>query len=267
MKFLIFLLVPLFLSCDHHPKRGAITKDTTTTISDTTEETELSNEEYLSLRKSEIDSLFLKNKDSLTYNDEDNRGTLRIGHLFSHEQQEALFRYYENDSTEHVVIIRQSGTKWDTIFSAVISPAQYGNFSDFIVISDFNGDHIPDLKVLKFFWDIHVGERSDLWLYRNKRFVKVKNFDHIVSAEYWDKTGLIYSYQSDGCADMAMRFGVYKIVADTVQQIDFRYCDCCDPADSCEITKGKDSFKVPYKSAYKYVPAYFQDGVKEKLEM
>jgi len=267
MKLLVFILLLSLLHCGQHPKPTATSKDTTTTISDTTEN-ENTTASVADIGQYEIDSLFAQNKDSLSYNFEDTRVAIKIGYLFSKENKDAIFRYYPNDTTAHIIVLRQSGAKWDTIFSEIQCPVRMGPYSDFITVQDFNGDHIPDLKVVIAFFDIHFGEYSDLWLYRNRQFIKVKNFDHIVSGEYLEHTGLIYSYQSAGCADMAMQFGTYKIVADTVQQLDFRYCDCCDPADSCVIKiEGKQPFKVPYKSAYKYVPGLYQDGVKNKLEM
>ncbi|SFW72451.1 hypothetical protein [Chitinophaga sancti] len=267
MKLPVFILLLSMLHCGQHPKTTTTTEDTTQTINDTTKE-ENTEAGYAEIGQYEIDSLFTKNKDSLSYNFEDILASVKIGYLFSKENKDAIFRYYPDDTTVHIIVLRQFGAKWDTIFSEMISPVRMGAYSDFITVQDFNGDHIPDLKVIKDFWDIHVGENSDLWLYRNRHFIKVKNFDHIVSAEYLVQTGLIYSYQSAGCADMAMQFGTYRIVADTVQQLDFRYCGCCDTSDSCEIkVKGKESFKVPYKRAYKYVPELYQEAVKDKLEM
>jgi hypothetical protein len=255
MRWLIILLLPFLLYCGQ-----ASTKQTTKEAI-----TEASNAE---IGHYEIDSLFSHYKDSLSYNYEDIWAAVKIGYLFNKENKDAILRYYPNDSTAQIIILRQSGAKWDTIFSEVISPVRFAPFSDFITVEDFNGDHIPDLKVIRDFWETHFGERSDLWLFRNNQFTKVKGFEQIVSAEYEEKTGLIFSYQSAGCADMQMYFGTYKIVADTVQKIDFRFCGCCDPKDSCIIdVLGKQSFKVPFKSAYKYVPKFFADAVKEKLEM
>lgn len=267
MRWPIILLLPFLLYCGQQSKPTETTESTSNSITDTTDEANTTNSNA-DIGQYEIDSLFSHNKDSLSYNYEDIRAAIKIGYLFSKQSKDAILRYYPNDSTAHIIILRQSGTTWDTIFSERISPARLGPFSDFITVKDFNGDHIPDLKVVRDFWEIHFGERSDLWLYRNNHFTKVKHFDQIVSAEYQEKTGLIFSYQSAGCADMAMQFGTYRIVADTVQQIDFMYCGCCDPNDSCEIARhGKQSFKVPYKAAYKFVPALYQQAVKAKLEM
>lgn len=270
MKWFVFLLIPVLLSCDQHPKQAKTTKDTTIANTDTTteeeEEEEVSDAE---MGQYEIDSLFAKMKDSAAYNFEDDYASVKIGNLFSKENKDAVFRMYPDDSTEQVIVLRQSGAKWDTLLSEMITTSRSGPYPlDIVTVEDFNGDHIPDLKVIKDTWDFHIGERSNLWLYRDNHFIKVKNFDEIVSAESYDSTGLILSYQSAGCADMAMNFGTYRIVADTVQEIDFRYCGCCDPSDSCEIKiQGKKEFKVPYKSAWKYVPEAYQDKVKDKLEM
>lgn len=267
MKWFITLLLPFFIYCGQTPKPTISAKETTKSITDTiqNQDTEAG---YTEIGKYEIDSLFSHNKDSLSFNYEDTWVAIKIGYLFNKQHKDAIIRYYPNDSTAHIIILRQSGAKWDTIFSEMTAPVRQGTYSDFITVNDFNGDHIPDLKVIRNFWEIHTGEISDLWLYRNNHFIQVKHFDQIVSAEYQEKTGLIFSYQSAGCADMAMQFGTYRIVADTVQQIDSRYCGCCDPNDSCEIAiQGKPSFKVPYKQACKHVPGYYQQFVKDKLEM
>lgn len=219
--------------------------------------------------KASLDNLFLLKKDSSQFSFQDLWTSLLIGNLFSKENKDAVLRYKNNDTVSNVIVLRHSGNSWDTIFSTKIYPVTTSSLEDLVEVSDFNGDNIPDLKVVKDFWDIHPGDNSDLWLYSKSHFTKVKGFDNIVSATYDKSANLIYSYQSTGCADMSMYFGVFKIVGDKVQKIKEMNCDCCvDSNDSCTIEVfGEKPYLVPYKTAYKHVPIFFAEGVKEKFEM
>jgi len=220
-------------------------------------------------KKASLNQLFLLNKDSANFSSQDLWASLLIGHLFDKKQKDAIFRYEDNDTVANVIILRLSGKNWDTIFSTKICPVATGCFEDLIEVSDFNGDNIPDLKVVKVYWYTHIGEKSDLWLYSKNHFTKVQGFDRIVSAAYDKRTDLIYSYQSMGCADMAMYFGIFKIIENKVKKIKEMSCNCCTESnDSCTIQAfGQKPYSVPYKMAYKYVPSFYAQGVREKCEM
>lgn len=237
--------------------------------STTVSEAESVSDIYQASKKS-LDSLFVLKRDSLQFNFQDLRTSLLLGHLFNKGSKHAVLRYLDNDSVTSVLVLRQSINKWDTIFSTKIFPVWTSFLDDLVQITDFNGDHIPDLKVVKTVWPIHTGDYSDCWLYNNDRFTKVIGFDSIVSAEYDSKTNLIYSYQSMGCADMAMYFGTFKIIDNKVKKIKEILCDCCtQKGDSCkiEIVGQNKSYSVPSKTLYKHVPPIFADLIKEKCEI
>jgi hypothetical protein len=217
--------------------------------------------------KKKLDSLFMMKKDSVKYNYEDTNITLKIGYLFAKNSKHAVLRYKKNDTIAIISVLHNTKNRWDTIFSVKQFPVSSGLWFEYIDISDFNGDNIPDLKVVKSHWDMHTGENSDLWLFNNDHFTKVEYFDSIVSAEFDKQTTLIYSYMSEGCADMRMYFGTYKIIRNKVIKVSEMDCDCCVD-DTCEIKiKGLKSQKYSYAEAYKHVPGFFASGVKEKCEM
>ncbi|MFB6455822.1 hypothetical protein ACE38W_11175 [Chitinophaga sp. Hz27] len=219
--------------------------------------------------KSDLDSLFNEYKDSLRFDVDEMWYSLHIGHLFDKKNKHAVMHFYLNDSISKILVLKLCGRQWDTIFSVErdSAKANYMRLDDYYTFSDFNGDGIPDLKIVNDYWDIHPGENADLWLFRKDSFISVKNFSEIVTADYDKKTRLIYSYQSAGCADMAMVFGVYKIVDDTVQIKKLLNCDCCE-ADSCIINiYNQKTYRVPYEKAYLHVPSYYASFVKAKCEM
>lgn len=251
MKYSLLLLLIILLACGQPPKEAKVMPSIDTT-------------DIYAEKKAGLDSLFLAKKDSAAFSEQDMWTSLLIGHLFTGNRKHAAFRYFVNDSVAEVVVLGQSGNKWDTVFFNRFDNVAVTGCSDYLQVTDFNGDNIPDLKVVKEYWDIHIGEHSDLWLYRNDHFIKVDGFDKIVSAEYDKNTRLIYSYQSQGCSDMAMYFGVFKINGTGVKNIKEMYCSCC-PGDSGTIEVfGQRPFSVGTSNVYKYVPQLWADGVKEK---
>lgn len=263
MNYKILLLTISLLSCGEHQEAvKAKSSDTKPVVVD--DEAALFAE-----KKASLDQLFLLNRDSAKFTSQDMWGSLLIGHLFDNTQKDAVLRYKDNDTVANIIVLRQSGKNWDTIFSTKIWPVETVVWDEFIEVADFNGDNIPDLKIIKNFWYYHTGENADLWLYSKDHFTKVEGFDSIVSATYDKQTNLIYSYQSNGCADMAMYFGVFKVVGNKVVKIKEMNCNCClETGDSCSIEVfGQKPHLVPYKKAYKYVPAFYAEGVKDKCEM
>ncbi|GEP91279.1 hypothetical protein CTE07_29240 [Chitinophaga terrae (ex Kim and Jung 2007)] len=231
--------------------------------------TAFSEQEIYLRSKKHLDSVFNANQETETFSLNLINGAVHIGHLFTPTAKDAVLGYYENDSVLNVIVLRRSFGRWDTLMKERICPARQGALfmDDAYTFSDWNGDGIPDLKVIKDQWEMHTGEISDLWTYQDNRFIKVKGFDKIISAQYDKKTRLIYSYMSTGCADMSMYFGVFKITGSEARPVKQLNCDCCN-GDSCTITiNGLQPYNVPIGQAYKHVPAYFAEGVKEKCLM
>jgi hypothetical protein len=241
MKWGLFILIPLLFSCKQHANPDE--------------------NDYILRSKLVIDSLYWAKRDAPSYTYEGPEGTFMVGHFFDKESAELLMRYYINDSTEQIIIKRNTLTHWYTIFSETISPAKYGGFEGFVTIKDFNGDHIPDVKVVKDFYEnMHPSESSVLWLYRNDHFVRVKHFDEIRTAETNEKDGIIYSVDYAGCQGLIWDFATYKIEADTVRRLQLVGCDMCmhPESDSCNITiDEQDPIVVPFDSIGKYIPAFF----------
>jgi len=258
MNRMLLLLTVCLLSCGQHLP---IAEKNHTQAPVIDEEAAL-----LAEKKASLEQLFLLNRDSASFSQQEMGASLLIGHLFDSTHKDAVFRYQENDSIASVYVLRQTDRKWDTIFSVRHAATSGGAFDTFVEISDFNGDQIPDLKVVREFWEMRVGETADLWLYANNHFTPVQGFDSIVSATYDENTHLIYSYHSNGCADMAMYFGVFKIVGKELKPVQEMNCNCClDDSCSIEIV-GKEPYMVPYKEAYKHVPVFYAEAVKEKCE-
>lgn len=264
MNRIILLLVVCLLSCGQHPQviKTKTSKEKAPPIDNEADD--------FAERKAALDQLFLLKRDSANFIEQDMGNSLLIGSLFDTSHKDAVLRYQKNDSVAQVYVLRQLAGRWDTIFSARTNTyAGIGIFSDFIEIGDFNGDSIPDLKVIKEHWDMHIGEYADLWLYADNHFTPVPGFDSIISATYDKSTNLIYSYQSTGCADMSMYFGVFKVKGNTVERVKEMICNCClESNDSCSIeVRGDKPYRVPYKEAYKYVPGFYADAVKEKCAL
>jgi len=218
--------------------------------------------------KRSLDSLFIARKNLVSFNEQNYFTSLLIGNLFEKENKDAVLMYKINDTISYMCVLRKIGNKWDTLLSEKIFPVHNELNEELINVSDFNGDKIPDLKVVKHFWGVHTGEFSDLWLYRKNHFFRINGFENIVSAEYDEKSKLIYSYQSRGCADNNMYLGVFKIVNNKVQTVKEMYCDCCSETSNNGTISftDKKSFQVPFDKVYQYVPAYFRDAVKEKCK-
>ncbi|NIG52586.1 hypothetical protein [Chitinophaga sp. Cy-1792] len=263
----VLLFAILFFACKHKNSPDATIRAVDTSLHATADTDEGMTDYHMV--KSDLDSMFNLYSDSSKFDKDEMWYSMHIGHLFGNSKKYAAMHYFMNDSVSEVLILKQSGERWDTIFTLhrqESGPNFYSIF-DFYTFSDFNGDGIPDFKLVKHYWDIHPGELSDLWLFKNDSFIPVKNFDEIISAEYDKKTKQIYSYRSDGCADMAMRFGVYKLVSDSIVQVEIVHCACCE-GDSCQITiDDRKSYWVPMSKAYLHVPRFFSEDVKQKCSM
>lgn len=262
MEKLASIFIAFLFSCSpvKTEESKAVSKDTKSNASSVADT-------LLSPQKT-LESFFPLNKDSIIHF-QNPFVSVFVGNLFSKDRKHAILRYVENDTLTNIIVLREQKNKWDTIFSTCIYPTSITAWEDRLQITDYDGDNVPDLKVIKNTWDIHIGENSDLWLYKNDHFTKVDGFDSLVSAEYYEETKMIYCYQSTGCADMSMYFGTFKIVNGKIKNIQEMNCDCCeDHNDSCKIDiRGQKPLMVSYKEAPKYVPSFFANAVKEKCEM
>lgn len=214
----------------------------------------------------DIDSILNQSSSDTLYTFEQGSTKIYKGSIFTKGNIYALARYSENDTTAVFKILKENQGIWDTIlidrFSFEDSRGEH--IGDLFDLQDFNGDNIPDIKVLSSFWHIHTGENSFLWLYDNEKFVKVSGFDSIASANYDPATKRIVSYQSAGCADMNMVFEEYKILNNKAVRLRQIYCDCCSDDCIIQINEEKEK-KVARNKAHLYVPSFYAEAVQEKL--
>ena len=82
------------------------------------------------------------------------------------------------------------------------------NWKKIVEIEEFNGDKIPDLKIVEDYsvGAIHYAEIAEAWLFNGNSFTKIDSFDNIYNAKYDSAANEIYSYLSTGCADMSKYF-------------------------------------------------------------
>lgn len=218
-------------------------------------------------KKAYFEQTFLQMRDTASYEEETIWGSLHIGNLFGEEHRAAVLRTMVNDSTANVVVLQQTGNKWDTILFRSYPEMEVVAWEDYIDIKDFNGDDIPDLFIATgCSYIMHTASWGELWLSVNGRFRKVEGFEDVVNPTYYKQDDKIYAYQSRGCADMNMYFGVFRISNYKVQHITAVSCDCCSE-DSCIIKADeRKAITVPIQKACEYVPAYYADVVKEKCD-
>jgi hypothetical protein len=263
MKNIIYAFAILILSCT-----GSAPINQHTTNKTLSRSGESISNHFVEYKKT-LDSLFQLDKDSLQFEYESREITLQIGPLFNAGTSFAVFRYPLNDTVSNIFVLRHTTNRWDTILSAQLPSFLEPGSSGIVGFEDFNGDGISDLKIVTDQWSYHGGEHAYLWLYQNEHFFKVSGFDTIVSPIYDKSSRLIYAYQSTGCEDMNMYFGVYKIVDNAVKCIKEMTCDCCKDIakDSCAIhIFGQKTYLVPLKKAYKHIPVYYSEGVRSKCD-
>jgi hypothetical protein len=256
---LLICILSVLVSCSRH---GFVGKSPKVTIRTSEEKMFIKNKRVLG-------KLFIRHRHLLAYRGLSERGEVAIGHLFSKSLTHAVLAYQINDSTLLTEILVKNGKQWDTVLHhrSESSFSEFMPFDGVIETEDFNGDQIPDLMVIAYYWDIHPGNSGNLWLFKNGRFEFVEGFLEIASPQYDPESDRIYSYQSDGCADMYMLFGAYKIENNKTVEEDFVDCDCCLYDEGvCIITRKDKSDTVNVSETYKYIPYYFQEFVKEKLK-
>lgn len=218
--------------------------------------------------KARLDSLFWQNLHQASFLSQNSWTTLWIGNLFSREKKDAILVYPESDTIRNVLVLRQTGAGWDTMLTSSVKTWHTENEPGQLEVKDFDDDGMPDLKVIQKQF-MHGNSVFDLWHYADGKFSPVEGFDNIVNAEYDPNDKLFYACTSLGCADMRMRFGVFRITAMKVQKLREVECDCClEQKDHCtiQINSGK-KFKVPLEEAYKHVPAFFAERVKAKCRL
>lgn len=217
-----------------------------------------------------IDSLFQLKKDSLNFKAENSNYSLTIGNLFLNKNKYAIFRVRETDTVSLVYILKQNQLKWDTIFKQRIFPIDLEILEDYeqrVDLEDFNGDDIPDLKILTNCYHSPMLWYHDMWIFKNDNFTKINGFNDVVNSSYDKETNSIYSYESEGCADMSMFFVIYKIKGNQVVKQQEVHCDCCEE-DTCRIQIiGKKEILVSRKKAHLHVPKFYVEMVKYKCSL
>lgn len=220
--------------------------------------------------KSHFDSLFINKKGQQSFKEISDYGEIWIGNLFNEINKYAILVYQTTDSTMNIDVLKEREQKWDTILHHT-SESYFEEImlADGVIdISDFNGDNQVDLRIIHEYWHIHPGEHSMLWIFRNGNFEYVKDFDQITSPQYDKKTNKIYSYQSDGCADMDMQFFVYKLNGLQAIEVDDIFCECCDcDSGSCTITRKGQSKSITIDKLHLSFPEYFREMIKHKTEL
>ena len=223
-------------------------------------------QKFLSTYKLQLDSLFINNRNDSSFKAVEERGEILIGKLFKSGIKYAVLAYQTTDSTLKTIVLKEAPNAWDTVL-------QYQSVSFFddpmgteiIDLTDFDGDNQVDLRITHNYWHIHTGEQSLLWLFKNGKFQYVKGFDEIVNPQYDKKTNRIYSYQSDGCADMDMQFFVYQLKGLEIKEIDDIFCECCDCANgSCSITRKGKTKSIKIDRLEQSFPDYFKEMIKRK---
>lgn len=218
--------------------------------------------------KTLLDSLFRQNQHQASFRSQNSWTTLWVGNLFCREEKDAILWYPVSDSIRNVLVLRQNVSGWDTLLTNSVKTWYTANEPGQLELKDFDDDGMPDLKVLQKQF-IHGNSVFDLWYYADGKFSPVEGFDNIVNAEYDPKDKLFYACTSLGCADMRMRFGVFRITGMKVQKLREVECDCClEQKDHCTIQiNGAAKFKASLNEAYKHVPAFFAERVKAKCRL
>jgi hypothetical protein len=199
---------------------------------------------------------------------------IKVGRLFQHSLPSAVLAWSNTDSTINVEVFHKKNGQW--------APALQVNNSLFynagpppdgaviLHCTDYNHDGWNDLEVITHWapMAIHANHQSRLWLADRAQFIPVKNFENIISPEADPDRNLIHSYMSTGCADMAMLFEEWCLKADSVQRIRSVSIDCCNAENSaCTVTIDEGTpLTVPGNKVHRYVPDYFREAVKEKVQ-
>jgi hypothetical protein len=206
------------------------------------------------------------------YTTNDYLGAIHIGCLFYPDIRSAILEWAISDSLIGFEVRHYKHGKWKKAFQVDHIPSIYYssgfNFGKTVDLSDFNGDFIPDLLIYIEEWHgIGTGYRCKLWLTNKNSFTEVRGFDAIVSPEYDVEQDIICSYESGGCADMAMHFSLWKLQSDSVHCFKNINLDCCVTEDSCcRVTIDDDkSILVHGHKVYLHAPRYYREQVKEKM--
>lgn len=215
-------------------------------------------------QKQYLDNQFITKRNLPEFNEVTESGELQIGSFFDKDKY-AILAYKNSDTTIFFTALKENKNQWDTVLVHQ-SPCYYSMFipSDGVIeLADFNGDNIPDLRIIHEYWDIHPGNCSLLWIFEQGTFQYIDGFDSIVSPYYDYKTNKIYSYQSDGCSDMNMDFKVYQIEKNKAIETKWVYCECCECQNgSCNI----DGKPIPLRKVHLYIPDFYGEMIKTKIK-
>lgn len=197
-----------------------------------------------------------------------------IGHLFHPSLKSAVLSWAVTDTTMDIVVfdLDDQGNRIPRFVARDQPSIKLGIVlrGEFLFFKDYNFDGWKDLEVITEAWDgIANGHKSLLWLVRQGEFHPVRFFENIDSPQPDPIERQICSYNSGGCADMAMHFSVWKLQADSVKMTKDIDVDCCVGVDGkCLITiDDQASIPVPGNQVHRYVPRYYRDWIKEKMRL
>jgi hypothetical protein len=199
---------------------------------------------------------------------------IKAGRLFHHSLQSAVLAWSNSDSTLDIEVFHKKNGRWVPALQIRSSPflcdVAFPDEALILYFTDYNHDGWNDLEVivLSAQMAIHYNHQSRLWLFGHEKFIPVKNFENITSPAPDPNQNLIHSYMSTGCADMAMLFEVWRLKADSVRLIKTVEVDCCAVTESdCTVSiDGGNPRTVPGNKVHRYVPDYFREAVKEKVQ-
>jgi len=189
---------------------------------------------------------------------------LMIGNFFSPNIKSAILAYKTNDTTLYCKVLKFDNGNWVKYFEAsLINKTWHDN--QIVEIIDLNGDHIPDLKILKDVTLTHTSQIAYAWIFNNHDFLAIENFDSLTNAEYNPVYKTLNSYSTCGCGDLCMLFSEYNLTVNKILKKKEIYCACCFEK-YCDISINNfKTFKVKKSEAYKYVPLHYRERVREKL--
>jgi hypothetical protein len=208
--------------------------------------------------------------------------TMKIGNFFNKKHNHAIVAYSLSDTTIHLSIFSKKTSIWKKIYENpnlnIYCSGDCGGLNLInkkIFIEDINQDYTPDLLLVYSRTTFHFTQFLHLWLYddRNDILRMIPAFSKIPNPEA--SNNHIYSYQSVGCADLAMSFKIYEWINGNPFIKEHYYYDCCEnnyTKCSVKITNyeyGKEikteKFESPAKTAAQYLPTYWRKGVNGKL--
>ncbi|WP_111595714.1 hypothetical protein [Chitinophaga skermanii] len=252
MKYLIPILLIFLVACEGVEETGFQTGNDTIP--------------YAAVLKYS-DSVFKSHQADTVFLFVNPRMSLLIGHPFEPTEKHSIIVRLINDSTANLLVLHDRSGTWDTLVNERSISVQLRNEELSLDFEDYDGDNMHDLIFTKSKWDQPQGEVADLWLYKHKQLVRIKNFDHIINPVYDEVTHRYYGQEGLGYNSMNVYVSEYKLVNDHVERSIVVRCLLNKAKDSCLVVMNDvPTLTIPVKDAYKYMPAYFQQEVKDNFE-